>query len=43
MIAEIFEACWPVLLFLGMAYCAQGFTDPDPDPTWDEIDQQTKA
>lgn len=43
MIAELFEACWPLLIFLGMAYYAQTFTAPDPDQTWDEIEEQTKA
>lgn len=42
MLYDIFNAIWPVLVFLGMAYCAQGFSDPEPDTTFEHIDNQIK-
>lgn len=40
MIYEIFEATWPVFVFLGMAYCAQGFSDPEEDTKFEDIESK---
>lgn len=42
MLKEILEACWPVILFLGMAYCSQGFSDPEPDKEWNDIGRKSE-
>lgn len=42
MLYELLEATWPVIVFLGMAYCAQGFYDPTPDEEWENINQQNQ-